>query len=275
MRLPDSTARFTLDVPLSPDRLSAFALVLLAAALLFPAPTIAQKPFPQQAAQERKHDSSEWASIEPHLPDRVSSTPGVLEQEGDILKARRFPKDANDYYNFALQNGGDAAMLLNKIGLTTLELKDVPEAQRYFKRVVKLDRKSADGWNNLGTVEYLNGRPAYAIADLERAVKLDRGRAVFHCNLAMAYLERDDTKHARKEIEATLKLDPLAFERAGNGSGAALLMLSSARRPSMRAAARKSRCCTLWQWRAKRVSIWAKRCAGTRRSRGTQAIPGS
>jgi tetratricopeptide (TPR) repeat protein len=176
------------------------------------------------------HDSSEWASIEPHLPDRVSSTPGVLEQEGDILKARRFPKDANDYYNFALQNGGDAAMLLNKIGLTTLELKDVPEAQRYFKRVVKLDRKSADGWNNLGTVEYLNGRPAYAIADLERAVKLDRGRAVFHCNLAMAYLERDDTKHARKEIEATLKLDPLAFERAGNGSGAALLMLSSARR---------------------------------------------
>lgn len=181
----------------------------------------------QQIARERMHDSVQWAAIEQHLPNRLTSAPEELEREGDILRARRFPEDANDYYNFALQNGGDAEVLLDKIGLTALEMKDVPWAEAYFRRVVRIDRRNADGWNNLGTVELLNGRIAFAIADYERAVRLEKGRVVFHCNLATAYFEKGDTRGARMEMAAALKLDPLAFEGDGDGWGAATHVLSA------------------------------------------------
>jgi len=181
----------------------------------------------QQIATQRMHDSVQWAAIEQHLPNRLTSAPDVLEREGDILRARRFPEDANDYYNFALQNGGDAENLLDKIGLTALEMKDVPWAEAYFRRVVRIDRRNADGWNNLGTVELLNGRIAFAIADYERAVKLEKGRVVFHCNLATAYFAKGDTRDARTEMSAALKLDPLAFESDGDGWGAATHVLSA------------------------------------------------
>jgi tetratricopeptide (TPR) repeat protein len=181
----------------------------------------------QQIANQRMHDPVQWAAIEQHLPNRLTSAPEELEREGDILRARRFPEDANDYYNFALQNGGDAEVLLDKIGLTALEMKDVPWAEAYFRRVVRIDRRNADGWNNLGTVELLNGRIAFAIADYERAVKLEKSRVVFHCNLATAYFEKGDTRGARTEMAAALKLDPLAFEGDGDGWGAATHVLSA------------------------------------------------
>jgi len=180
-----------------------------------------------QFQRQRMHDSVQWAAIEQHLPNRLTSSPDVLEQEGDILRARRFPEDAMDYYNFAFQNGGDAATLLDKLGLIALEMKDVPWARAYFKRVVQIDHKDADGWNNLGTVEYMSGRPAFAAADYERAVKLDKSRADFHCNLAAAYFAEDDYQSARKEMAAALRLDPQAFERVSEGSGKATQVFSS------------------------------------------------
>ena len=226
MRPPDSTPRPAFKIVQPPFGWTAPVLVLLTIAATFSASTIAQSVLPPQTAQERMHDSTQWAAVEQHLPNRLTSTPGELEQEGDILRARRFPEDAMDYYNFAFQNGGDAAILLDKLGLIALEMKDVPWARAYFRRVVQIDRKNADGWNNLGTVEYLTGRPAFAVADYERAVKLDKGRADFHCNLAAAYFAEADYASARKEMAAALRLDPLAFERPSDGSGAATQVFS-------------------------------------------------
>jgi tetratricopeptide (TPR) repeat protein len=227
MRLPNSTFPSVVRVPFSPIRWDLAALVVLAVFALFSSSMIAQNTFPPQAGNGRMYDSSLWDSIEQNLPDRLTATPEALEQQGDILRARRFPEDAIDYYNFALQNGGDHALLMDKLGLSALEMKDVPWARAYFKRVVQIDRKSADGWNNLGTVEYLNGRTAYAIANYERAVKLDKGRAVFHCNLAMVYFGRGDIRNARKEMAAALKLDPMAFEHESDSPGLATHLLSS------------------------------------------------
>jgi tetratricopeptide (TPR) repeat protein len=170
--------------------LSLFALLAIAAS--FPPPLTAQNIPVSKTAKERLHESSQWHAVEQHLPNRLTSTPTVLEAEGDILRARRLPEDAMDYYNFAFQNGGDAATLLNKLGLVALEIQDVPWAREYFQSVVKINRQSANGWNNLGTVEYLSGRPAYAVADYSKAVKLDANRTDFHCNLAAAYFEEED-----------------------------------------------------------------------------------
>jgi tetratricopeptide (TPR) repeat protein len=201
-----------------------FSLVI---AFCLQPPLAAQNPSSALTAKDRMHDSAQWVAVEQHLPNRLTSSPQVLESEGDILRARRLPEDAMDYYNFAFQNGGDAATLMNKLGLMALELEDVPWARAYFKRVVKLDPQSADGWNNLGTVEYMTGRPAYAVADYARAVKLDAQRADLRCNLAAAYFDVQDYEGARKEMAAALRLDPEAFDRIGDGSATATQVFSA------------------------------------------------
>jgi len=142
------------------------------------------------------HQDPQWLLIQPHLPDLVTATPELLEMTGDVLRARRFPDDALEYYNFALQKGGQQAPLWNKIGVTELELRNVTAARLYFQRVIHLKRKDAQGWNNLGAVECLDGYYGRAISDYNRAIKVDKvhgkNSATFHTNLGTALIEVKD-----------------------------------------------------------------------------------
>lgn len=176
--------------------------------------------------RERMHQSEEWATIQPHLPDPKTASPEVLEMQADILRARRFPLDAMDYYNYALARGGSVAPLTNKLGLAELEMGNIQLARVYFERAVKLNRKYADGWNNLGASEFVDGKQATAISDYKRAVKLERHKAVFHANLANALFDAKDFHGARREIAAALELDPKVFDNLGSG-GVAAHVLSS------------------------------------------------
>jgi tetratricopeptide (TPR) repeat protein len=154
------------------------------------------------------HQSPEWLTIEPHLPDPATATPDKLELAGDVLRARRFPDDALDYYMYALRRGGQEATLLNKMGITELELQHTAAARAYFEKVVHLKKKDAQGWNNLGAVEYLDGRFGGAVSDYNHAIKLDKKSATFHANLGTAYFEEKDFARARREFDAALTLDP-------------------------------------------------------------------
>jgi tetratricopeptide (TPR) repeat protein len=160
------------------------------------------------------------------LPDPATAAAQALELQADILRARRFPQDALDYYRYALARGGNAASLLNKLGLTELEMHNVEFARAYFQRSVKLDRKSAAAWNNLGAVNYLDRMSAQAVSNYKRAIKLDKRQAVFHANLATVSFEIKDYSKARHEIAAALELDPQVFEQQGTG-GVAAHVLSS------------------------------------------------
>jgi len=187
----------------------------------------AQDFYAEQMARERGHNTAQWAQIEGHLPDRLTSSPELLESQADILLARSFPEDANSYYNYALQNGGDPAGLLVKIGMTELDMRDVPAARAYFKRVLSIDHKHADAWNNLGVVEQINARLPFAIVNYERATKLDPLRAVFHANLAIAYLDHAEYASARREIATALRLDPAIFESEGDNAGPVARVISA------------------------------------------------
>jgi tetratricopeptide (TPR) repeat protein len=176
----------------------------------------------------RGHDSEQWRLIVEHLPDPRFATEETLEQQADILRARRFPLDALDYYNYALTRPGkNQARLLNKLGLTELELRNTLLARSYFQRVVKLNKKDAQAWNNLGAVDYLNGSSSSAISDYKKAIKLDRHEAVFYANLATAMFETKDFRKAQREIAAALELDPEVFERRGASGGVAAHVLSA------------------------------------------------
>jgi Flp pilus assembly protein TadD len=206
-----------------------FAFCLSAAALLSVS-LAAQSFYPTETTRQRIHDSQQWQEIEKHLPDPATATPKELETQADILRARRFPEDAMDYYKYALARGGDPASLLNKLGLTELEMRNLQLARAYFQRTVKANKKNAEAWNNLGAVDYIDGLSANAISDYKKAVKLNRRDAIFHANLATAYLEQKDYAGARREIATAMTLDPQIFERTVNNTGVVAHVLSSADR---------------------------------------------
>ncbi len=201
------------------------AVFLALAAWLSP-PSLAQYLPATTSSAQRMQDSGEWAQIQPHLPDPATATAQMLETQADILRARRFPLDAIDYYNYAMARGGNAPELLNKVGLSELEMGNIQLARAYFGRSVKLNRKDADAWNNLGASEFLDGKAVDALSDYKRAVKLDRHKAVYHANLANAFFDAKDFHGARREIAAALELDPKVFDRQGTG-GVAAHVLSS------------------------------------------------
>jgi tetratricopeptide (TPR) repeat protein len=193
----------------------------------FPARLAAQDESPAQPELLRPtHDDPQWTTVQSHLPDPLTASAAKLELAADVLRARRFPGDALEYYNYALQRGGDQVLLLNKMGVTELELQNLMAARAYFQRSVKLKKKNADGWNNLGALEYLERRYRNAILDYDRAIKINKKESSFHSNLGTAYFDLKQFDSARKEFEIALKLDPEMFQRRRMSTGVTAHLLS-------------------------------------------------
>jgi tetratricopeptide (TPR) repeat protein len=173
----------------------------------------------QNAADMRdlRHQDPQWEAVRLHLPDPATATAQQLETVGDVLRARRFPEDAIDYYTYALQHGGDEVTLMNKLGVAQLDLRHTAAARAYFSRAVKLQKKDSVAWNNLGAVEYIDGRFGTAISNYKNAIKLNKNSAIYHSNLATAYFEQKDYKHARDQFKMALKIDPDVGHHDGVG----------------------------------------------------------
>ncbi|WP_263383236.1 tetratricopeptide repeat protein [Granulicella arctica] len=152
------------------------------------------------------------------MPDLVTAPLLTLEAQGDLLRVRRFPEDALEFYMAALRRGGPSANLMNKVGLIQLELRNVVLAQGYFREAIKVDRNNGQGWNNLAATEYLERQYGASVSDYKKAVKLSKTNAVFHANLSTAYFETKNYKNARREADEALRLDPLVYQHT-NGAG--------------------------------------------------------
>lgn len=207
--------------------LAVSAGLALSAACLFPGADLraqqpdlrAQQP-PTNAKLDRalRHSDVQWITVAPHLPDPATGTPAELEMAADVLRARRMPEDALEFYGYALTRGGDAARLTLKEGVTELELQNVALARLLFRRAVKLDPKNAEAWNNLAATEYLQMDLGHSISDYKRAVKLNGRVATFHSNLGTALFEQKSYKQASEQLATALALDPEVFEKhSGNG----------------------------------------------------------
>jgi tetratricopeptide (TPR) repeat protein len=210
-----------------PARKVALGLLCLCAASWASPQGIVQDQTSTLNLRERLHETQQWREVQPYLPDPVTATPQALEQEADILRARRFPDDALDYYKYALARGGNQASILNKMGLTELEMRNVELARACFQRSVKIGKKDPDAWNNLGAVEYLDRLTSTAISDYKHAIKLDQKKPVFHANLATAYFETRNFGGARREMAAALRLDPDIFDKEASSGGVEAHVLTS------------------------------------------------
>jgi tetratricopeptide (TPR) repeat protein len=220
-------ATHSVALPFRRPRVIALSLLCLAGALWYAEGVTAQDQPGVPSANGQSHDSVQWQEVEKHLPNPSTSTAQALEEQADILRARRFPEDALQYYRYAIDRGGNTAALLNKLGLTELEMRNIELARSFFQRALKLNRKDPNAWNNLGAVEYLDKAPISAINDYKRAIKADRHQAVFHANLATADFETTDYRGARREMATALKLDPQVFDRKVSAGGVEAHVLTS------------------------------------------------
>jgi tetratricopeptide (TPR) repeat protein len=186
--------------------------VALPAQFLNKAPNTAEL----NATRQLEHQSPDWAAIEKHLPDPATASAKQLEIQADILRVRRFPGDALDYYGYALRRGAEPGLIYKKMGITHLELHNIDLARSFFQKAVKVNRNDAAAWNDLAAVEYLNREYAAAISTYKRSVKLDKNSAIYHSNLGMAYFDSKDFKNSRKEFAVALKLDPDVFMKSSS-----------------------------------------------------------
>ncbi len=178
---------------------------------------IQQNAQSSDAARELRHQDPQWQTVKPHLPDPSVASAEQLETVGDVLRARRFPEDAMDYYIYALRRGGDEVVLMNKLGVIAMDLRNTAAARAYFGRALRLKQKNAVVWNNLGAVEYMDGRFATAISNYNRAIKLDKKTATYDSNLATALFEEKKYKDAREQLKIALRLDPDMAHHDGVG----------------------------------------------------------
>ncbi|MGD0442786.1 MAG: tetratricopeptide repeat protein [Edaphobacter sp.] len=191
----------------------------------FPAGMQQNLPSSDAALRELRHEDPQWQMVKPHLPDPATATEQQLETVGDVLRARKFPEDAMDYYMYALRRGGgNEVVLMNKLGVTQLDLRHIAAARTYFERAVRLKKKDAVAWNNLGAVEYIDGRFATAISDYGRAIKLNKNTATYHSNMATALFEEKNYKGAREQFKIALQIDPDMAHHDGTGGLTAHLL---------------------------------------------------
>lgn len=213
-------------------RLHTIALISLLAAtlptvgLFAQQTTFVKKDAPMTSPETRalQHSSPVWAMIAPHLPNPETASAADLETVGDVLRARRFPDDALDYYGYAMARGGNVSELLNKMGITRLELRQNAQAHDMFLRTVRLHKNDAIAWNNLAVTEYIANNYRAAIADYKRASKLDPKSAVYHSNLGMAYFGSKNIDSARKQFALAIQLDPSVMQHRDNGGTTAQLI---------------------------------------------------
>ena len=90
----------------------------------------------------------------------------------DVLRARRFPEDALDYYGYAMARGGHVSELLNRMGVVRLELRQTDAGQRDCSSALcarrRTTRRPGTTWASPNTsTQQLRA----AIADYQRAVQ--------------------------------------------------------------------------------------------------------
>jgi tetratricopeptide (TPR) repeat protein len=185
--------------------------------VLLPGLCCSQAPSVSNTERAALHEGPAWTTIAAHLPDPQTATPAQLELAGDVLRARRFPEDALDYYGYALARGGNVSELLNRMGIVRLELQQNSLAHELFLRTVRATKNDAQAWNNLGVTDYVAMQYGAAISEYKKASRLDKHSAIYHSNLAMVYFQKNDMDSARKELTTALRLNKHLMEAHDTG----------------------------------------------------------
>jgi tetratricopeptide (TPR) repeat protein len=167
-------------------------------------------------------DSGAPGRFQAPAPD---ATVAELEEQGDSLRAQKAYLDAIDYYHAGIKKS-DSAVLHNKAGISFFQLFRDRDAKKEYEKSLKLDRRYAEAYNNLGALYYREQHYGQAIKEYKRAIRLNELNASFHSNLGTAYFSAKAFADASHEYMRALALDPEIFDRKASG-GVSIRMISS------------------------------------------------
>jgi tetratricopeptide (TPR) repeat protein len=137
------------------------------------------------------------------------------ELRGDIMMARKMYREAIEFYKPEAEK---SAILANKTGIAYHQLQDLDNAEKYYKRAVKLNPKYPEAINNLGTVYYAKKSYRRAITQYRNALRITPNSASVLSNLGTAYLARKQPEEAMKAYEQAFAINPDIFDQhSGQG----------------------------------------------------------
>lgn len=154
-------------------------------------------------------------------PPSPEMTPEQLENQADLLRARKEYADAVDYYKAALAKDR-RAILYNKMGMAELMMLRYDDAKKDFERATKLDKHYAEAWNNLGVIYYIRNNQGKAIKYYKKALEL-KDSASYHSNMGTALFAKQKYPEASSEYLRALQLDPDIFDRTSTAGVSARL----------------------------------------------------
>jgi tetratricopeptide (TPR) repeat protein len=164
---------------------------------------------------EREHFLTTFAP-EPEL--YVSSVyPKMRELNKTVARADRYRQNKEYYsaemeYNTALKVDEENVRANFGLGITYLDRGEKGKADSIFERLVKLDaafdKEHKHLFNEFGINLRKNGMLDQAISYYTRAMELEGQDEHLYHNLARAYLEKKDIKHAAEYLFKSLELNP-------------------------------------------------------------------
>ena len=81
------------------------------------------------------------------------------------------------------------------------------KAKKVFQETLELTPESAIVLNNLGNIDFLQGKFTEAITHYTQATVLDESDAQIHVNLCKSYMQLNEMTKAREEFEKATALD--------------------------------------------------------------------
>jgi tetratricopeptide (TPR) repeat protein len=152
-------------------------------------------------------------------PPAASASATELENTGDLLQTDKNYLDAIDYYEAALAKDPHSAILVNKIGISQLQLHRYKDARKSFERSIRINKAYANAYANLGVIYYEEASYGKSIRNYDKAIALDKDAAVFYNNRAAALFAKKEFEKASMDYAKAFELDPDIFERSERGGG--------------------------------------------------------
>ena len=131
------------------------------------------------------------------------------EMRGDIMMARKMFREAVDFYKPGAET---SAILANKTGIAYHQLQDLDNAEKYYRRAIKLNSKYPEAINNLGTVYYAKKSYRRAVNQYRNALRITPNSASVLSNLGTAYFARKQYDDAMKTYAQAVAIDPAIFD---------------------------------------------------------------
>jgi len=154
-----------------------------------------------------------------HAAPPANATAKELESVGDELQMSKNYLDAIDYYQAALVKDPQNAVLMNKTGISQLQLRRYKAAKKSFESAFQADKDYANAYANLGVVYYEEESYTKSIRYYDKAISLDKDTAVFYNNRAASFFAKKQFEKASSDYAKALDLDPDIFERSERGGG--------------------------------------------------------